>query len=142
MWYFARLIGPPCVPGSRNLTRQGGHDEAQEQENQIAQANLQLTQLQTEILGREQDRLDADTQRKIDETASNMRKTLSEIILNLEKAESEDVKNQVSVYTAEIKGQIDTLTAIGAENARAIDIRDKRQAGQAANSTGWLWFLA
>lgn len=110
--------------------------EAQEAENQIAQANLQLTQLQTEILMREQDRLDADTQRKIEETSSNIRKTLSEIILNLEKAESEDVKNQVSIYTAEIKGQIDTLTAIGTENARAMDIRDKRQAGQAANSPG------
>jgi hypothetical protein len=108
--------------------------EAQELENQIALQNLELTKLQTEILMREQDRLDADTQRKIDETNSKMKVDLSNVILNLEKAETEDVKNQVSVYTAQIKGHIDSLTAIGAENARAIDLRNQRQAQQEGNT--------
>ena len=110
--------------------------EAQELENQINLQQLELTRLQTEILMREQDRLDADTQRKIDETSSKIKKDLAEIILTLEKAESEDVKNNISVYTAQINGQIDVLTAIGAENARAIDIRSQRPAGQAGDLAG------
>ena len=55
--------------------------EAQELENQINLQQLELTKLQTEILMREQDRLDADTQRKIDETSSKIKKDLAEIIL-------------------------------------------------------------
>ncbi len=110
--------------------------QAQELENQIALQNLELTKLQTEILMREQDRLDADTQRKINETASKIKKDLADIILTLEKAESEDVKNNVSVYTAQLSGQIDVLTAIGAENARAIDLRNQRSTVQEGNITG------
>lgn len=99
--------------------------EAQEQENQIQLAQLELTKLQTDVLMREQDRLDADTNRKIKETASKMRVDLSTVVLNLEKAESEDVKNRVSVYTAQVSAAIDSLTAIGAENDRAINSRNK-----------------
>ena len=123
----------PEQPTDQQAQETAKFREAQELENQIAMENLKLTQLQTEILMREQDRLDADTQRKIEETSSEIKKNLSEIILNLEKAESEDVKNNVSKYTAQINGHIATIKAIGEENARAANLRVERQAQQTSN---------
>jgi len=110
--------------------------EAQEQANQLQAAQLELSKLQTEILGREQDRLDADTQRKIQETIGKIEKMAAETILTLEQAESEDVKNQISKYTTQVKSTIDMLTAIGADNARTADIRNQRQAQQTTNLPG------
>lgn len=92
--------------------------DAQELENQIALQNLELTKLQTEILMREQDRLDADTQRKVEETIGQLTRWQAQNVLDLEKAESEEVKNRITTYTAQAQATIDLLTAIGADNDR------------------------
>jgi len=89
--------------------------------------------LNTEILGREQDRLDAETKIKIEEAIAGLKKTASETLLNLEKAETEDSKNQINKYTAQVGATIDMLTAIGADNARTANRRNERQAQQTAN---------
>jgi len=102
--------------------------EAQEMQNKIELANLELSKIQTEVILREQDRLDAETKIDIDKAISSITKDMADNVLTLEKAETEDVKNQISKYTAKQQGVIDLLTAIGAENARAIDIRNQRQA--------------
>lgn len=101
--------------------------EAQEMANQLQQQQLQLAELQTNILEQEQERLNADTQRKIQETIGKLENMRADSILKLEQAESEDVKNQINKYTAQVKSTIDMLTAIGADNARTIDIRNQRQ---------------
>jgi hypothetical protein len=111
--------------------------DAQEMENKIAQQQLQLSELQTEILMREQDRLDADTQRKIEETIGQLTRWQAQNILDMEKAESEEVKNQISVYTAQSQAMLDQLTAIGAAtNVRATDSGNQRTAQQAASIPG------
>lgn len=107
--------------------------QAQEQANELQQQELQFLQLQTEILSREQDRLDADTKRKIDETIGKLEEMRASSILKLEQAETEEVKNQINVYTAQVNSTIDMLTAIGADNARTADIRNQRQAQQTPN---------
>lgn len=98
--------------------------QAQEQANELQEAQLQLSRLQTEILSREQDRLDADTQRKIQETIGKLENMRADSILKLEQAESEEVKNQINLYTANVGTTIDMLTAIGADNVRASDTRN------------------
>lgn len=115
---------------------------AQEMQNQMQQQQLQLTQLQTEILMRDQDRLDTDTQRKIQETIGKLENMRADSILKLEKAESEEVGNQINLYTSQVKSTIDMLTAIGADNARAIDLRNQRAAQQAPNQPGGVQPLA
>lgn len=107
--------------------------EAQELQNQLQQQQLALSQLQTEILMREQDRLDADTQRKIEETIGKLKQMNIDNILTLEKAESEEVKNQINVYTTQVKSTIDVLTAIGADNARAVNSGSQGPAQQFAD---------
>lgn len=125
----------PEQPTDEQAKEMARFADAQELENQLAQQQLELAQLNTEILGREQDRLDAETQINIKEAIVGLKKTASEIILNLEKAESEDVKNRINTYTAQVGGIIDMLTAIGADNVRAADQRNERQAQQTANIT-------
>ncbi len=110
--------------------------QAQELQNQLQQQQLQLSQLQTELLLRDQDRLDVDTQRKLEETIGKLKQMEVDNVLTLEKAESEEVKNRINVYTTEVRNTIDMLTAIGADNARAMDIRNQRTAQQAANLPG------
>jgi len=107
--------------------------QAQELQNQIQTQQLELSELQTEILMREQDRLDAETTIKIDKAISDITKNMADNILTLEKAETEDVKNQISKYTAQSQAMIDAITAIGAENDRASVRRDERAAQQTAN---------
>lgn len=107
--------------------------QAQEQANEIQLQQLEFSKLQTEVLMREQDRLDADTQRKIQETIGKLQQMDAENILTLEKAESEEAKNQINLYTAQVKSTIDMLTAIGADNARTANTRNQRQAQQEAN---------
>lgn len=123
----------PEEPTTAEQEQMARFTQAQEQANELQAQQLRLTELQTEILMREQDRLDADTQRKIDETIGKLRQMGVENILTLEKAESEEVKNQISVYTTQVKSTIEMLTAIGADNARTNDLRNQRQAQQAAD---------
>jgi len=100
--------------------------ELQKQENDINIANLELSKLQTEVLMREQDRLDAKTKIDIDKAISSITKDRADMILTLEKAETEDVKNQISKYTTQQQGVIDLLTAIGADNdARTTNTRNQ-----------------
>ena len=108
----------PEEPTDQQAAEMKRFADAQEVENQIAQQNLELSQLQTEILGREQDRLDADTQRKVEETIGQLTRWQAQNVLDLEKAESEEVKNRINTYTARAQTTIDLLTAIGADNDR------------------------
>jgi len=110
--------------------------DAQELENQIQQQQLQLSELQTEILMREQDRLDAETKIKIEKAISDITKNMADNILTLEKAETEDTKNQISKYTAQNQATLELLTAIGAENDRASVRRNERAAQQASSIPG------
>ena len=126
----------PDDPTDQQAAEMKRFTEAQEQQNALAEQQLQLSQLQTEILSREQERLDADTQRKIDETIGQLTRWQAQNILDMEKAESEDVKNGINKYTAELDGQIKILTAIGADNVRRDDIRNQVTASQAANIPG------
>jgi len=107
--------------------------ESQDMQNQLQAQQLELAQIQTEILSREQDRMDAETQAGIRETIAKIEKMRSESILNLEKAESEEVKNQINKYTAELSGTIIMLTAIGAENDRRNASRNEGAPQSAAN---------
>jgi len=132
----------PEQPTDQQAAEMKRFNDAKDVENQIAQSQLELANIQTEILSREQDRLDADTQRKIEETASKIKRDFAAIILDLEKAESEDIKNNVSVYTAQINAAVSSLTAIGADNARRNDINNQREASQAANQPGGVRPLA
>lgn len=126
----------PEEPTDQQAAEMKRFTEAQEQQNALAEQQLQLSQLQTEILSREQERLDADTQRKIDETIGQLTRWQAQNILDMEKAESEDVKNGINKYTAELDGQIKILTAIGADNVRRDDIRNQVTASQAADIPG------
>jgi len=126
----------PEQPTDKQAEEIAGFRQAQEQANQLQQQQLEFLELQTEILSREQDRLDADTKRKIDETIGKLEEMRASSILKLEQAESEEVKNQINKYTAQVNSTIDMLTAIGADNARTADIRNQRQAQQAANLPG------
>jgi len=110
--------------------------QAQEQANQLQQQQTQFLQLQTEVLLREQERLDAKTQIDIEKAISDITTNMADNILTLEKAETEEVKNGINLYTTQAQGVIDLLTAIGADNARAINSRNERQAQQAANLPG------
>ncbi len=110
--------------------------QQQEVSNQLQQQQLQLSQLQTELLLRDQDRLDIDTQRKLEETIGKLKQMEVENVLTLEKAETEETKNKINVYTTQVRSTIDMLTAIGADNARATNLRNERQAQQAASIPG------
>jgi chaperonin GroES len=123
----------PEQPTDAQAEEMAKFNAQKEMENQMAQSQLELTQLQTQILMREQDRLDADTKRKIDGTIGQLTRWQAQNMLDLEKAESEDVKNNISKYTTEVQTSIDTLTAIGADDDRRRNIRDKAAAQQAAN---------
>lgn len=81
--------------------------QAQEQANQMAQAQLAYTQLQTELLKRDQDRKDQEFLVKSQEIMAGIDKTLEEInklradtTLTYEKAETEQVNNKINTYTA------------------------------------------
>jgi hypothetical protein len=126
----------PEQPTDAQAEEMARFTEAQQQQNAIAEQQLETSRLQTEILGREQDRLDAETKIKIQETIGKLEKMRSESILNLEKAETEETKNQISAYTAELNGTISMLTAIGADDDRRANNRDKITAQQQANITG------
>lgn len=85
--------------------------QQQEMANQMAEQQLKLTALQTELLQRGEDRKDQEflvnsreTMAKIDKLLEEVTKTKSETILNLEKAETEQVNNKLSVYTAASEG--------------------------------------
>jgi NADH dehydrogenase/NADH:ubiquinone oxidoreductase subunit G len=126
----------PEKPTDAQAEEMARFTEVQQQQNALAEQQLETSRLQTEILGREQDRLDAETKMKIQETIGKLEKMRSESILNLEKAETEETKNQISAYTAELNGTISMLTAIGADDVRRANNRDKVTAQQAANITG------
>ena len=81
--------------------------QQQQVANQMAEQQLQMVQLQTELLQRAEDRKDQEFQfssretlAKIDKLLEEVSKVKSETILNLEKAESEEVKNAINTYTA------------------------------------------
>ena len=98
--------------------------QAQEQANQMAQAQLQYTQLQTELLKRDQDRKDQEfavqAQKTMGEMAKmveEMRKLRAETLLTQEKAETEATQNSLSIYTA-ASDQLDKAEeALGAPSA-------------------------
>lgn len=122
----------PEQPTDQQAAEMKRFADAQEAQNQIAAAQLEHTQLQTQILLQEQERLAKETEikridgaRKIQETASKTDNLNADTLLKLEQAESEDVKNRVSVYTAEVKATNDTIKAIGEEDAR----RENQQIG-------------
>lgn len=88
-------------------TQMEAMQQQQEYANQMAEAQLQLTSLQTELLKRNEDRKDQEflvnsreTIAKIDKLMEDIGEVKSRTILNLEKAETEQVKNAISVYTA------------------------------------------
>lgn len=85
--------------------------QQQEMANQMAQQQLQMVTLQTELLQRAEDRKDAEftvnskeTMAKIDQILESIPKTKAETILTLEKAETEQVTNKINVYTAASEG--------------------------------------
>jgi hypothetical protein len=126
----------PENPTDAQAAEMARFTEAQEQENALAAQQLELTQLQTDILSREQDRLDAETTIKIEKTLGELEKMHTESLLNLEKAETEEVKNGISIYTARLESTISMLTAIGADDVRRTDLRNKAKAQQEANIPG------
>ena len=104
-----------------------------EEEVQVAQmreaqdlAN-QIQQMQLELLGREQDRLDAETNIKVQKALPEIEKLKADIIDTLmgaaeraEKAESESIKNQIDTYSSQLDVLSKELEAIGALNVRPI----------------------
>lgn len=98
--------------------------QMQQQANQIAEAQLKLTQLQTEILTRGEDRKDKEGMAKIQETLANItkileesRKVRAETILTQEKAETEQLNNNLNIYTT-VSGELDKAEkALGAPDA-------------------------
>jgi len=118
----------PENPTDQQAAETARFADAQEQSNQIQLEQLKFQQLQTEVLMREQDRLDAKTKIDIDKAISEITKNMADNILTLEKAETEDVKNQISKYTAQQQSQLDLLTAIGAEDDRRRNITNQRSA--------------
>jgi len=126
----------PENPTDAQAAEMARFTQAQEQENALAAQQLELTQLQTDILSREQDRLDAETTIKIEKTLGELEKMHTESLLNLEKAETEETKNGISIYTARLESTISMLTAIGADDVRRTDLRNKAKAQQEANIPG------
>jgi chaperonin GroES len=87
--------------------------EGQDLQNQIQQQQLQ-------ILQREQDRLDADTQAKIEKVGTEIEKLQADVIKTLadaaksgEEAETESLNNQISIYTQQMRMRTDELQSIG-----------------------------
>jgi len=98
--------------------------KVQEQANQMAQAQLQYTQLQTELLKRDQDRKDQEftvqAQKAMGEMAKmieEMRKLRAETLLTQEKAETEAVNNGIAIYTAASEQLDKAEQALGAPSA-------------------------
>jgi hypothetical protein len=98
--------------------------QVQEQANQMAQAQLQYTQLQTELLKRDQDRKDQEftvqAQKAMGEMAKmieEMRKLRAETLLTQEKAETEAVNNGIAIYTAASEQLDKAEQALGAPSA-------------------------
>jgi len=97
--------------------------KAQELGNQLAEKQLELQTLQVEILGREQERLDAQTQSDIEKQNTEIEKIIaeidkiqSEVILNLEKAETEELQNGLTIYTESMRAITDSVKTLGAIN--------------------------
>lgn len=98
--------------------------QAQKLGNDLAQAQLELQQLQIELFTREQDRLDARARSDIEKQNAEIQKTLkqleeaeADIILTLEKAETEEIKNGISTYTESLRVMRESLQTIEAINA-------------------------
>lgn len=102
----------PDQPTDEQAEEMARFREAQEMANQIQQQQLALSQLQTELMQRDQERRDLETNAKVQETIGKLEKMRTESLLNLEKAESEEVKNQINTYTAEIQSTISILSAM------------------------------
>lgn len=80
--------------------------QQQEYANQLAEQQVHMVTLQTELLKRAEDRKDAEFQFSSKETLAKIDKLLEEIpklraetIKTLEEAETEQVNNQISIYT-------------------------------------------
>lgn len=99
----------PEEPTDKQAEEMARFNEAKEMENKIALSQLELSDIQTKVLVRDQDRLDAETQVNIDKTIGQLTRWQAQNVLDLEKAESEDVKNRINVYTAELQTTIDTI---------------------------------
>ena len=125
---------PQIFPDPSTMSEQEKQQIAQLQQqqelgNQLAQAQVELQQLQVELLTREQDRLDAKARSDIEKQAieiSRIFKAIDEaeanIILTLEKAETEEIKNGLNIYTStfqSIRDSIDTLGQINADRQPA-----------------------
>lgn len=98
----------------------------------------QLMEMQLNILGREQDRLDLETrekvkklQKEIEEITVDMMKTLAETIKIGEEAETESKKNDVSIHIENIRAAAKAIGALGDTNARPLALP---QLPQAANN--------
>jgi len=142
--YFAN-IGTQNIdeifPDPSNMTEEQKQQiaelqKAQELGNQLAQEQLKLQQLQIEILGREQERLDAKTASDIEKQAAEIAKIIKEvekaqadIVLTLEKAETEEIQNGISVYTQSLQSIRDSVDTLGA-------INEQRQATLGSNTPG------
>jgi len=103
-------------------------EQKQLQQLQQAQEKAnQLQELQLQILEREQNRLDQDSQADREETAAKVAKLgaeLEETLMNAaklgEEAETEALNNQLTKYTANVQIALDKLLAVGAINDRNI----------------------
>lgn len=80
--------------------------EAQDQANKLQEQQNKLQELQVALLGRAEDRKDAELQvtkqktlADVDKTLEEVQKTKAQTILTLEQAETESVANQISIYT-------------------------------------------
>ncbi len=98
--------------------------QLQQQANQMAEAQLKLTQLQTELLQRGEDRKDKEAMVGIQETLAKItglledaRNTRADTVLKQEQAETEHTQNQISKYTA-VSSELDKAEkALGAPDA-------------------------
>lgn len=95
----------------------------QKRTNDALEAQTALAKLQTEILAREQDRLDAKTEVDIAKVKKDIEKASADIIEKLtqaalqgEQAETEALNNQINTYTAQVQAFTDQINAIGALN--------------------------
>lgn len=108
--------------------------QQQEQANAMAEQQLKLTQLQTDLLeaGEERKAFEAsiaakETLAKIDKMFKEMEQIEANIKLTLEKAESEDVNNKISTYTL--------LHEVTAKNAE-LDMAREESEKQAEQALG------
>lgn len=99
--------------------------KAQQLENQIKQQQL-------EILTREQNRLDAETQAdlrktmaEIEEIRVGLDKTKAEIVKTMEEAESEQVKNQIDAYTSQFNAVTDRLKVMADFEGKSQEIQSR-----------------